>query len=182
LITQKKIHFIMPFLIIIALLALLAYELFYKNINELPSTLIGETLPEFQLPAVIRSQNNLSSKQFVGQVSLLNVWATWCYACTEEHAMLMKISKDYHVPIYGIDYKDKHDDALLWLNNKGNPYQLIGDDKKGDVAIDLGVYGTPETFIINRQGKIVYRHIGAITQDHWDQILYPLIKKYEQAQ
>jgi cytochrome c biogenesis protein CcmG, thiol:disulfide interchange protein DsbE len=174
----QKIKKIIPFVILFALLAILGRELFYSNPNELPSALIGEEVPDFNLPNLFGSQPAFTPKAFAGRVSLLNVWATWCYACEIEHPMLMKISNQYHVPIYGIVYKDQAKDAIAWLVKNGNPFVMSGDDRKGNVAIDLGVYGTPETFVINAQGKIVYRHIGAIDQKTWDDVLYPLIKKY----
>ena len=111
-------------------------------------------------------------------MSLLNVWATWCYACEIEAPMLLKIKTQYHIPIYSILYKDDPKEALLSLKKNGNPYVMIGLDRKGDTAIDLGVYGTPETFVISREGKIIYRHVGIINQTVWDSVLYPLIKKY----
>ncbi len=171
---------IIPFLLLFALLGLLGKELFYSNPNELPSALLGEEVPHFNLPDLFQSPKNLTQNALIGRVALLNVWATWCYACGFEHPMLMKISKDYHIPIYGIDYKDDTQQAIAWLAEKGNPYVKVGNDKRGDVAIDLGVYGTPETFVISPQGKIIYRHIGNIDQKAWDEILYPLIKKYQE--
>ncbi|OGT60219.1 MAG: hypothetical protein A3E85_01700 [Gammaproteobacteria bacterium RIFCSPHIGHO2_12_FULL_45_12] len=175
----KSIKTILPFAILFFLLILLWRELFATDSHELPSPLIGETLPHFSLPNLGEPHVKLTPDDLKGHVSLLNVWATWCYACGTEHAMLMKISHQYHVPIYGIDYKDNHEDAVRWLTEKGNPYQKIGDDRNGDAAIDLGVYGTPETFVINPQGKIVYRQVGAINQATWDNILYPIIQQYE---
>jgi cytochrome c biogenesis protein CcmG/thiol:disulfide interchange protein DsbE len=174
----KKAQKTIPFIILFILLGLLGWELFHSKPYELPSALIGENVPRFVLPNILPNQPTFTHHNFTGQVSLLNIWATWCEACTIEHSMLMKIKNDYHVPIYGIIYKDKVDDAITWLNQNGNPYERIGNDKKGDVAIDLGVYGTPETFVINAQGKIIYRHVGIIDQQIWDDILYPLIKKH----
>ncbi len=170
---------IIPFLLLFALLGLLGKELFYSKPNELPSALIGEDIPDFHLPHLFQAQKIFTPKDLKDRVTLLNVWASWCYACSIEQALLMKISETYHVPVYGIDYKDDAQEAIAWLAKYGNPYVLIGNDKKGDVAIDLGVYGTPETFVISPQGKILYRHIGVIDQKTWDETLYPLIKKFE---
>ncbi|VVC74870.1 Thiol:disulfide interchange protein DsbE [Aquicella siphonis] len=166
-----------PFIILSCLLILLGWELFYAKPNELPSALIGEEVPRFRLPNLFPSQPDFTQQSLTGRVSLVNVWATWCYACGLEQDMLMKIKNEYHVPIYGIDYKDNTPEALTWLDRNGNPYVLIGRDTKGDVAIDFGVYGTPETFVIDKRGKIIYRHIGIIDQKVWDETLYPLIKK-----
>lgn len=173
----KKIQKIIPFFILFILLLLLGWELFYSKPHELPSALIGEDVPHFTLPNLFASQPAFTQHQLEGQVSLLNVWATWCEACNLEHNMLMKIKNDYHIPIYGIIYKDKSEEAISWLTQNGNPYTQIGNDHKGDVAIDFGVYGTPETFVINAKGKIIYRHIGLLDQKTWDDVLYPLIKK-----
>lgn len=175
----NKLKFILPFLILFTLLGLLWRELFYAKHSELPSALIGETVPHFQIPNLLQPNAYLSEEQFSGKVMLLNVWATWCYACTLEHPMLLKIQQEYHVPIYSINYKDDPSAARAWLARSGNPYLATGIDNHGDVAIDLGVYGTPETFVISPAGKIVYRHVGVIDQATWDKVLYPLIKKYE---
>lgn len=174
-----KAKFLIPFIILFALLGLLWRELFYANPHEIPSALIGENVPQFSLPILTKENSFFTNKELVGHVSLINVWATWCYACAQEHDMLLKIKENYHVPIYSINYKDNQRDALNWLLQHGNPYVLTGSDKNGDVAIDFGVYGTPETFVISPQGKIIYRHIGAIDQATWDNILYPLVKQYE---
>jgi cytochrome c biogenesis protein CcmG, thiol:disulfide interchange protein DsbE len=175
----KKIKQLIPFAMLFGLLTLLWHELFYAKPNELPSALIGETIPDFKLPTLFPSQKQLTPKAFAGHVALLNVWATWCYACRLEQPMLMKIHDQYHVPIYSIDYKDHPDDAKKWLQRFGNPYIMIGNDDTGDVAIDLGVYGTPETFLISPAGKIVYRHVGVLDQTSWNDVIYPLLKRYE---
>jgi len=177
---SNRLKLILPFIILFTLLGLLWRELFYAKPNELPSALIGETLPDFKLENLLLPAATFTPRNLDGKVSLLNVWATWCYACGLEHAMLMKIKTQYHVPVYSINYKDDPNEAKAWLQQRGNPYVMIGRDKHGDAAIDLGVYGTPETFVINTAGKIVYRHIGAIDQRSWDNVLYPLIKKLEQ--
>lgn len=176
----QRLKLLVPLLILFTLLGLLGRELFYAKSNELPSALIGEPLPAFQLENLILPNVMFSPQALQGKVSLLNVWATWCYACSIEHPMLMKIKNQYHVPLYSINYKDDPQEARAWLTQHGNPYIQIGRDIHGDTAIDLGVYGTPETFVINQAGKIVYRHIGAINQQNWDTVLYPLIKKLEQ--
>ena len=139
---------------------------------------MGLTIPEFQLPNLLVTNKTFSQKDLLGRVTLLNVWATWCYACGVELPMLMKIKNEYGVPIYSIDYKDNPQDAKKWLQQNGNPYLITGSDVKGDVVIDLGVYGTPETFVISPEGKIIYRHIGVLDQRSWDTILHPLVKQY----
>lgn len=174
---MKSLKQIIPFFILFTLTGLLAYEMFYAKPNELPSALVGENVPTFSLPNLYDNAPPLTQKALRGHVTLLNVWATWCDTCSVEHPMLMKIKNEYHVPIYSLVYKDDTRNAIQWLNDNGNPYTLSGNDAKGDVAIDFGVYGTPETFVISPTGKIVYRHIGAIDQQSWDETLYPIIKK-----
>lgn len=168
---------IFPFIIFLGLVVILGRELFYAKPNELPSALLGQNVPAFEVPTLL-GQTKLTEKDLKGRVTLLNVWATWCYACSQEHEMLMKIKNQYRIPVYSLDYKDNPSDAKKWLRQLGNPYVLTGIDAKGDVAIDLGIYGTPETFVINKEGKIVYRHVGVITQQVWDEVLYPVVKKY----
>lgn len=168
---------IVPFVILFGLLALLYRELFYSSQTALPSTLVGEIVPDFNLPE-INAYSRFSKHDLPHRVLLLNVWATWCYACSLEHPMLMKIQQQYHVPIYSFVYKDDPETVRTWLNKKGNPYVRIGNDSNGDAAIDFGVYGTPETFVVNPEGKIVYRFVGAIDQKAWDEVLYPIIRQY----
>lgn len=164
-------------MILIGLFSLLWYELFYYKSGEQPSALINQSIPSFELTDLLHPPQLLNEKKLIGQVSLLNIWATWCDACLIEHELLMKIKQQYHLPIYSINYKDNPQKVLHWLKEKGNPYLAIGLDQEGKVGIDFGIYGTPETFIINAKGKIVYRHIGAINQRAWDEILYPIIKQ-----
>lgn len=174
---MKLLKQVIPFFILFTLTGLLAWEMFYAKPNELPSALIGESVPAFIANNIFPDSPPLTQNNLRGHVTLLNVWATWCEACSIEHEMLMKIKNEYHVPIYSLVYKDDINNAQKWLNDRGNPYKLTGNDNKGDIAIDFGVYGTPETFVINSAGKIVYRHIGAIDQQSWDETLYPMIKK-----
>jgi cytochrome c biogenesis protein CcmG, thiol:disulfide interchange protein DsbE len=174
----KKILFLLPFIILLAFFILLWRGLFYTKPHELPSTLIGKSLPAFSLPNLYEPKRPFTPKDLNNKVSLLNIWATWCAACIQEMPFLMKIKQDYHVPIYSIDYKDSPTDAKKWLAQFGNPYVSIGSDTKGDTAIDLGVYGTPETYVIAPDGKIIYRHIGVLNQQAWDENIAPLIKQY----
>ena len=178
---SNAIKISIPFFLIFVLLALLGKELFYFHQQVLPSALLGEPLPDFQLPNLLQPEKWFTQKNLIPQVVLLNVWASWCDACALEQPILLAIKQQYHIPIYGIDYKDNPADAKNWLLQNGNPYVAIGNDYQGDTAINLGVYGTPETFIINRQGKIIYRQVGAINQKTWDTILYPLIRRSESA-
>jgi cytochrome c biogenesis protein CcmG/thiol:disulfide interchange protein DsbE len=181
----QKVKQLLPLIILFALLSLLWRELFSATPGTLPSALIGEPIPHFSLVALQQNENANKIKLFSTndlhdkKVVLLNYWASWCGACAMEHSMLMTIKQQYNIPIYGIDYKDEPDTARRYLAKHGNPYVLVGSDITGDVAIDFGVYGTPETYIIAK-GRIVYRRVGAIDQDTWDTELYPLIQKYQQ--
>lgn len=172
----NRISFSLVFIILFVFIIIFYRALFYVKPHEIPSTLIGKPLPNFNLPA-ISPYNELSSNQFPkDQPVLINIFATWCNACQLEVPLLNKITTTYHVPIYGIAYKDQPQAVSDWLATYGNPYATVGVDTKGDVAIDFGVYGTPETYVINRQGNIIYRHVGLLDEKTWDQIIYPIIK------
>ncbi len=117
----------------------------------------------------------MSDKDLKGEVSLVNVFASWCTACLEEHPLFMKLARDNVVPIHGLNYKDKPDDAERWLDRLGDPYTRTGADRDGRVAIDWGVYGVPETFVVDRQGRIVHKHIGVLKQEAFENDIMPLI-------
>ena len=137
----------------------------------------GDALPEFSLPTL--NHGNLSNSDLKGRVSLLNVWASWCSYCYNEHAMLMKISSEYHVPIYGIDFQDAAEDARAYLSRYGNPYVTTGIDAYGETGNTLGVTGTPATFVIDKHGMIRFRLTGGISQGNWNRTIYPLIKQLQ---
>lgn len=178
---MQQIKKIIPFLFLAALLTLLWYELYPKMQNSDKSTMVGEPIPTFNLPLLTDKKHYFSSAALSGQISIINVWASWCTACKMEHQTLMKIKNQYHIPIYGILYRDERQDAVQWLNKNGNPYEMIGMDYDGDTAIDLGIYGTPESFIIDSQGKIIYHQIGIISEEKWEKIIYPLIKEHQNS-
>ncbi len=120
---------------------------------------------------------SFSAQEMRGKVWLLNVWASWCIACREEHPMLLELARNGAVPIYGLNYKDKREDALAWLNELGDPYVLSVSDLDGRVGINYGVYGAPETFLIDREGMIRFKRVGPITPDVWQKDFLPLIKE-----
>lgn len=153
---------------------LMAFNLFS---SQEPST-ENTPLPSFTIQT-LSSNKQLTNKTFLGKVSLLNVWASWCRYCHNEHPMLLTIKNDYHVPIYGLNYKDNSVNAESWLETYGNPYTLIGIDTDGDVAENLQLYGTPETFIIDKHGYIRYRHVGGIDDRAWQYQIWPLIQKLQ---
>ncbi len=148
--------------------------------REVPSPLIGKAVPVFSLPAVKGRELGLANTDLKGEVSLVNVFASWCVACREEHPLWMQIAKSKVVPIHGLNYKDKPDDAQAWLKDLGDPYTRTGADISGRVGIDWGVYGVPETFVIDRNGVIAYKHIGAITRQALDETIMPLVRKLQQ--
>ncbi|MBI2959715.1 MAG: DsbE family thiol:disulfide interchange protein [Betaproteobacteria bacterium] len=151
------------------------------NPREVPSPLIGKPVPEFSLPPVKGRTLGLSSADLRGEVSLVNVFASWCVACREEHPLWMELARKGIVPIHGLNYKDKPDDASAWLNELGDPFTRTGADISGRVGIDWGVYGVPETFVIDRNGRIVHKHIGAITRKTVDETLVPLLRKLKEG-
>ena len=143
----------------------------------LPSTLIGRKVPDFALPPVKGRKLGLASANLVGEISLVNVFASWCVACRAEHPLLMRLSQNKIVPIHGLNYKDAPDDAAQWLNTMGDPYTRTGADLDGRVAIDFGVYGVPETFIVGADGVIAYKHIGAVTEDSLTKMIMPVVER-----
>ena len=168
-------RFLMPLGIFVALVAFLAVGLGLKP-REVPSPLIGKPAPNFSL-AVLHEPSKLAQpKDMLGKVWLLNVWATWCGACREEHPVLMDLARKGIVPIYGLDYKDNSMQALVLLRQMGNPYQVTAFDADGRVGIDYGVYGVPETYVIDRLGIIRYKLVGPVTQELLDSKILPLVK------
>ena len=147
-----------------------------KDITALPSALIDKKAPTFALPPISGNGPGFASSDLAGKVALVNVWASWCPPCREEQPILMHL-KSQGVPIYGINYKDKPADALAMLNDLGDPYLRVGADRTGRAAIDWGVYGYPETFVVDRQGRVRYRHVGPILPQDLDRIFYPLLKR-----
>lgn len=168
-------RFLMPLGIFVALVAFLAVGLGLKP-REVPSPLIGKPAPNFSL-AVLHEPSKLAQpKDMLGKVWLLNVWATWCGACRDEHPVLMDLARKGIVPIYGLDYKDNSMQALVLLRQMGNPYQVTAVDADGRVGIDYGVYGVPETYVIDRLGIIRYKLVGPVTQALLDSTILPLVK------
>lgn len=165
---------LIPLLLFAAVVVLLAVGL-TLNPREVPSPLIGKPVPEFALPPVKGRALGLSRTDLKGEVSLVNVFASWCVACREEHPLFMQLERERFVPIHGLNYKDRPEDAARWLDTLGDPYTRTGADVDGRVAIDWGVYGVPETFVVDREGRIAYKHIGPVTPDVLEQKLRPLI-------
>jgi cytochrome c biogenesis protein CcmG, thiol:disulfide interchange protein DsbE len=147
-----------------------------RDPSRIPSALIGKSVPVFSLPPVKGRELGLSSTDLVGEVSLVNVFASWCVACREEHPLLMGL-KTVGIPIHGLDYKDEPDNAARWLNSMGDPYTRAGADHDGRVAIDWG--GVPETFVITKDGRIPHKQIGPLTRKDLEETVLPLVRKLQ---
>lgn len=151
-----------------------------RDPREVPSPLINKPAPDFQLPQLQEPTKTISAQELRGKVYLLNFWGTWCVACQQEHPLLVEYARTGGVPIYGVDYKDERAVALRWLQELGNPYAGIAFDAEGRTSIDYGVYGAPETFLIDRNGVIRFKQIGPITRDVWEKKIAPLAKQLNQ--
>ncbi len=172
------IRYLLPLGVFIALVLLLGVGL-GLNPRLVPSPLVGKALPEFALERLREPEQRMSRKDLTGKVSLLNAWATWCVACRQEHAVLVGIAREENVPIYGLNYKDQRPEALQWLQRLGDPYTASGFDADGRVGIDLGVYGLPETFLVDERGFIVHKRIGAISREIWENEFVPIIERLQ---
>ena len=169
-------RYLLPLLVFVVMVGFLAVGLQLKP-REVPSPLINKAAPAFNLPLLAAPDKTLSTQDLRGQVWILNVWASWCVACRVEHPLLVEFAKTTTVPIYGLNYKDKRDDAQRWLANFGDPYKQSLSDTEGLVGIDFGVYGVPETFVIDKAGVIRLKHIGPVTPEVLAGTILPLIKK-----
>jgi len=146
------------------------------NPGYIPSPFIGKPAPEFSLPSLLDPARSVGSEALQGQLSLFNVWATWCVGCRQEHSFLIELAESSGLPIYGLNWKDDRSAALRWLETLGNPYVDSAFDAEGLVAIDWGVYGAPETFLIDRDGTVLYKHIAPLTPEVWRTQFLPIIE------
>lgn len=172
----KKITIAIPLGIFLILAGLLSLKI-GQHKTPIPSPLINKEIPNISLPVLEDETLDLKPYDLHGQVYLLNVWASWCLACQKESPVLESIKKSNLVKIYGLNYKDENNNALVWLNNFGNPYELNLVDKQGQLGLDLGVYGVPETFIIDKDGVIREKIVGELTSVVWEDKVKPLIKE-----
>ena len=175
--TVRRWIYILP-VVVFGLMAAALYVALGRDETVLPSALIDEPAPQFELPPLPGHQQGFSTADLQGHVSLVNAFASWCAPCRAEHPVLNALAQQKRVPIYGIDYKDKEDAATAWLANLGDPYARIGADS-GRVGIDWGVYGVPETFLIDRAGRIRYKHVGPLTREDVEHTILPLVAKLE---
>ena len=174
--SRRRLVLALPALGFAGLAGMLAVGL-NRDPSKLPSTLIGQKAPAFDLPPVKGRTLGLASANLLGEVSLVNVFASWCVACRAEHPIFMRLAQDKTVPIHGINYKDAPDDAAHWLDTMGDPYTRTGADIDGRVAINWGVYGVPETFVVGADGVIAYKHIGAVTPEALSSTILPMIER-----
>ena len=172
-----KARHLVPLLGFVALALLLAVGL-GLNPRLVPSPLVGKPAPEFSLPRLEDPARRFERADLLGQVSLLNVWATWCAGCRDEHPLLVDLAESGAVPIFGINYKDQYRPALEWLRRYGDPYVTSGYDAQGLAGIDFGVYGLPETFVIDPDGNIVYKHVGPLDHDIVRDRILPIVRSF----
>jgi cytochrome c biogenesis protein CcmG/thiol:disulfide interchange protein DsbE len=177
---SKKMRFLVPLAIFVVLAGFL-YRGLFLNPREVPSPLVNKPAPQFTLAQLAQPDQSFGPEQMKGQVWLLNVWASWCVACRQEHPLLVELSKRKAVPIIGLNYKDKPDAAAGWLVQLGNPYDLSVKDLDGRVGIEYGVYGVPETFLIDKAGVIRYKQIGPVTEEVWTKKMLPLIEELRRS-
>jgi cytochrome c biogenesis protein CcmG, thiol:disulfide interchange protein DsbE len=174
----RKVSLTIIFVIFLTLLALFGFAL-TRDPSLVSSPLIGKPVPDFSLPLLSDSQKNIGNIDLRGSVYLLNVWASWCAACRVEHPLLMQLSEQMVLPIYGLNYRDARENAQTWLERYGNPYEAVAFDEQGKTGLDLGVYGAPETYLVDRNGVIAYKHIGPITEEVWQEKLQPKIAELQ---
>ncbi len=175
-----RLIYVLPVLLFAVLAAALGVGLTLRP-DVVPSALIDKPVPQFTLAGLAGAEPRLgegfSNADLTGQVSLVNVFASWCLPCRVEHPILMRLARDMKVKIFGLNYKDRPEDARAWLKEQGNPYWRIGADRDGRVGIDWGVYGVPETFIVDSQGRIRYKQVGPITASDLNEVILPIIER-----
>ncbi len=173
---SRHIWIVAAFVLLVALLA----AGLRLDPSRVPSPLVGKPMPPFTAATVHRPGRVVGEKQLPGP-ALVNVWASWCVACHQEHPVLLALAGDWRVPIYGMNYKDRREDAVAWLERLGNPYVFSVFDQSGRIGIDWGVYGVPETFVIDGAGVIRYKHIGPLDHDDVEEVLLPLLAELEEG-
>ncbi len=173
---MKRFFLFLP-LVVAVVLGMVLFAGIGKDPTKLESALLGQPVPAFSLEDLDNPGQQLDASLFQGQVQLLNVWGTWCPACRDEHDDLMWLAREQGVSIVGLNYKDNRDDALVWLDRLGDPYSTNIYDPQGRLGFDLGVYGAPETFVIDAQGVVRYRHVGVVNKKVWQDTLLPVINQ-----
>ncbi len=160
-------RFLWPMIVVAGLIVFLVMGLRHGDPRALPSPFIGKPAPEFELPTLHNPEVTIGKQQLLGQYSVVNVWATWCVMCRAEHGFLMDLAAGGSIPIYGINWRDSRPEALRWLDELGDPYIASAFDADGRVGIDWGVYGAPETFLVDPEGTVIYKHLGPLDAQIW---------------
>lgn len=164
-------------LLAFAVLSIFLFRGLWLDPREMPSALVGQPVPAFSLPR-LGEDGQVSEADLTGQVGLLNVWATWCPSCRVEHPYLVQLS-ERGIPVYGLNYKDEDAAALEWLEQLGDPYRFNIADREGTLGLDLGVYGAPETYLVDAAGVVRYRHVGVVDESVWRTVLEPLYLQFK---
>lgn len=167
-------RYLAPIIAVLLLVPVLIIGL-TRDPSELPSPYIDKAAPIFDLPSLTRADARVGSESYAGETVLVNVWATWCVGCRQEHPFLNQLAKSSQIPIYGINWRDNRDEAQRWLQQLGDPYVDSGFDEDGRVGIDWGVYGAPETFLLNADGIVLHKHLGPLNADAWQRDFVPLL-------
>jgi len=175
-----KFKFLLP-LVIFVVMAGFLWKGLSLNPNDVPSPLVGKPAPQFELSQLHQAEQAVSRDSNLGKVWLLNVWASWCVSCRQEHPVFMQLSRMGEVPIYGLNYKDEREDAIKWLKDFGNPYTISAHDYKGRVGVDYGVYGVPETYVIDKQGVIRHKHTGPVSAQALRETILPLVRELKKG-
>jgi cytochrome c biogenesis protein CcmG/thiol:disulfide interchange protein DsbE len=161
-------RYLWPLIGVAVLLVFLNMGLNHGDPKALPSPFIGKPAPEFELPTLKNPDVTIGTQKLLGQYSIVNVWATWCVMCKVEHGFLLDLAASNTIPIYGINWRDSRPDAIRWLNDLGDPYLASAYDADGRVGIDWGVYGAPETFLVDPEGTVIYKHLGPLNPEVWE--------------
>ena len=173
----RYIALVVAFLVLIGILAI-GLD---RDPSKLPSPLIDKPAPEYELPRVKDPMSTVGSADYSGQLVLVNIWATWCVGCRQEHDFLVQLAGRREIPVYGIDWRDQREEALKWLDRLGDPYVASAYDEDGRVGIDWGVYGAPETFLVSSSGNVLYKHIGPLDEASWQREFVPRIAAQREA-
>lgn len=178
---SPRLRLLLPFGIFLVIAVFLGIGLTLDS-SKVPSPLIGKAMPDFSLPSVHAPERNVTPADFRGEPWLLNVWATWCVSCRAEHAVLVEAARSHGARIVGLDYKDERPAAIDWLRRLGDPYVVSAFDPEGRVGLDLGVYGVPETYVIDGDGIIRHKHIGPLTRADLEEEILPMLEKLRGVQ
>ncbi|HVW70563.1 MAG TPA: DsbE family thiol:disulfide interchange protein [Steroidobacteraceae bacterium] len=179
---MKRYRFVVPLALFGLLVWVLAIGIKHSpDKGTIISPLLGKPAPQFSLPSLTDASRTVKSSDLRGRWYIFNVWGTWCGGCRQEHSVLLEMSRAGVVPIIGLDWKDNADEALSLLAQQGNPYEVVAVDKDGREAIDWGVYGAPETFLVNDQGIVVYKYIGPLTHEAWEKEFLPRLPRRQAA-